>query len=322
LDWKAGSAGDAAVSATIRLNIERGPIGFVGLGVMGEPMCRNLARKIDRPVFGFDRAAEPLARLREFGVVPAASLTALARDCAIIFMALPSGAHVEAVCLEPQGLLAAIRPGALVVDLGTSPVALTRTIAGRFTQSGARYADAPIARTRQAAEDGTLSVMVGADAATFVELQPFLATFAADITHCGGVGAGQIVKILNNMVLIETVIALSEAIAVARRAGLDARVLFETLMKGSADSFALRNHGVKAILPGAFPERAFSTDYALKDLSYALALAADVGVTMPGAKIADDLLRATSERGYGAQYWPVVSRIIDEAAGATPPERS
>jgi 3-hydroxyisobutyrate dehydrogenase-like beta-hydroxyacid dehydrogenase len=293
------------------------PIGFVGLGVMGEPMCRNLAHKIGRPVFGFDQTQGPLARLREFGVAAADSLTTLARDCTIIFMALPSGRHVEAVCTGPGGLLEAIRPGTIVVDLGTSPVDLTRTIADRFALAGARYADAPIARTRQAAEEGTLSIMVGSDAATFAELKPLLATFAADITHCGGIGTGQIVKIMNNMVLVETVVALSEAIAVARRAGLDERVLFETLMKGSADSFALRNHGMKAILPGSFPERAFSTDYARKDLSYALALAADLGLKMPGATVADDLLKQTSERGYGALYWPVVSRIIDTDASPT-----
>lgn len=115
--------------------------------------------------------------------------------------------------------------------------------------------------------------MVGADDAVFAKLRPLISTFATDITHCGPVGAGQVVKILNNMVLMETVVALGEAMETATRAGLDARVLFETLAKGSADSFALRNHGMKAMLPGAFPERAFSTEYARKDLTYALDLA-------------------------------------------------
>lgn len=297
------------------------PIGFIGLGVMGEPMCRNLARKGTRRVLGFDRASEPLTRLREAGVERAESLADLARECGVIFMALPSGRHVEAVCSGADGLLAAIRPGTLVVDLGTSPVDLTRSLAARFAQAGARYADAPIARTRQAAEDGTLSIMVGADPETFAQLQPLLAMLATDVTHCGEVGSGQIVKILNNMVLVETVVALSEAIAVARRAGLDGRVLFETLTKGSADSFALRNHGMKAILPGSFPERAFSTDYARKDLSYALGLAAELGIRMRGAETADDLLRQAAEKGFGDLYWPVVSRIVDAdaaPAGSTP----
>lgn len=288
-----------------------GTIGFVGLGVMGEPMCRNMATKSGRKVVAYDRAAEPLARLAAHGIAAAADLAALAAGCDVIFMALPSGKHVEAVCAGEGGLLASIRPGTLVVDLGTSPVDLTRDLAARFVAKGARYADAPIARTRQAAEDGTLSIMVGASEVDFAELAPLLATLASEITHCGAIGAGQIVKIMNNMILVETVIALSEAVAVARHAGLSDKVLFETLTKGSGDSFALRNHGMKAILPGVFPERAFSTDYARKDLSYALALGAELGIEMRGAKTADALLREASEAGYADLYWPVVSRVID-----------
>ena len=286
-------------------------IGFIGLGVMGEPMCRNLARKSGRHLIGLDRAAEPIARLSAFGVEPGTSPAAMATSCGAVLLSLPSGKDVEAVCEGPDGLLAAARPGLVVVDLGTSPVGLTRDLAARFAAIGAHYADAPIARTRQAAEEGTLSIMVGADRPIFDALHPLLETLATDITHCGPVGTGQMVKILNNMVLVETVVALSEAIAVARRSGLDGRVLYETLMKGSADSFALRNHGMKAILPGQFPERAFSIEYARKDISYALALAAEVGVALPGARTADDLLRAASEAGYGDLYWPAVSRIVD-----------
>lgn len=288
-----------------------GAVGFVGLGVMGEPMCRNMATKSGRRVLAYDRAAEPLERLAAHGVGTAEGLAALAAGCDVIFMALPSGTHVEAVCAGEGGLLASVRRGTLVVDLGTSPVDLTRDLAARFAAKGARYADAPIARTRQAAEDGTLSIMVGASATDFAELKPLLATLASEITHCGEIGAGQIVKILNNMVLVETVVALSEAVAVARHAGLSDTVLFETLAKGSADSFALRNHGMKAILPGIFPERAFSTDYARKDLSYALALGTGFGVDLRGAKTAEGLLRDASDAGYADLYWPVVSRVID-----------
>jgi 3-hydroxyisobutyrate dehydrogenase-like beta-hydroxyacid dehydrogenase len=197
-------------------------------------------------------------------------------------MALPSGSHVEAVCAGDDGLLAHAQARHVIVDLGTSPVEATRKLAARFAAKGARYADAPIARTRQAAETGTLSVMVGGDAALFERLRPLIATFASDITHCGGVGAGQVVKILNNMVLMQTVVALSEALETAKRAGIDGDLLFQTLSKGSADSFALRNHGMKAMLPGAFPERSFSAVYARKDMSYALDLADSVGIELLG----------------------------------------
>jgi 3-hydroxyisobutyrate dehydrogenase-like beta-hydroxyacid dehydrogenase len=289
---------------------ETGRLGFIGVGVMGEPMCRNVAQKSGRAVIALDRDSEPLGRLRTAGVEAAENIAVLSRTCGIIFMALPSGKHVKAVSSGPDGLIAHARTGQIIVDLGTSPVDLTRTLAAKFAAKGAHYADAPIARTRQAAEDGTLSIMVGADAETFAAIRPLLACCATDITHCGPVGSGQIVKILNNLVLVETVVALSEALVVARRAGLDGKILFETLMKGSADSFALRNHGMKAVLPNIFPERAFSADYMRKDIGYALDLAAEVGAKAPGAELAGRLLEEASKAGFGDFYWPVVSRVI------------
>jgi 3-hydroxyisobutyrate dehydrogenase len=116
------------------------------------------------------------------------------------------------------------------------------------------------------------------------------------------------------MVLFETVAALSEAHAIARRSGVDAKLLFETLSKGSADSFALRNHGLKAIIPGDFPERAFSVEYALKDLQYALELADDAGVDAAGARRVEKLFRGAIARGLGALYHPVVSRLLEGGA--------
>jgi 3-hydroxyisobutyrate dehydrogenase len=285
-------------------------IGFIGLGVMGEPICRNLARKSGKPVVGFDLADAPLQRLAEVGVMRAASPAQLAEQSDVIFMALPSGKHVEVVCDGADGLLAHAAARHTIVDLGTSAVDLTRALATRFAAKGADYADAPIARTRQAAEEGTLSVMVGASEATFAKLKPLIGTFATDITHCGPVGSGQVVKILNNMVLMQTVVALAEALEAAKRAGLDGRLLFETLMKGSADSFALRNHGMKAMLVDTFPERAFSTQYARKDLGYALDLAQSVGIKLEGAELADRLLGQAAEEGFGDLYWPVLSRVV------------
>lgn len=286
-----------------------GDIGFVGLGVMGEPMCRNIAIKSGRTVRASDLAKAPVERLAAFGVLPA-DLATIAASSDVVLLSLPGGPELETVCRGEKGLLAAMRAGATVVDLGTSPVALTRRLATDFAARGVFYADAPVARTREAAEKGTLSIMVGGTAETYARIEPLLACCASDITHCGEVGAGQTVKILNNMVLIQTVVALSEALALARRAGVDGAVAFGTLAKGSADSFALRNHGMKAVLPGIFPERAFSAEYALKDLACALELAAEAGLDLPGAQVADGLLRKAIAAGDGAAYWPVISRRI------------
>lgn len=285
-------------------------IGFIGLGVMGEPMCRNLALKSGAPVLAYDRDPKPLARLKAHGVIASVSARAVADGADIVFLSLPSGEVVAELVRGEDGLLAAARTGQIIVDLGTSPVDLTRQLAQEFSQREAQFVDAPVARTRAAAEAGTLSVMVGADAGTFEALRPLLAMFASDVTHCGAAGCGQVVKILNNMVLFETVIALAEAHAIGTRSGVDPQLLFDTLSKGSADSFALRNHGMKAILPGQFPARAFSVEYARKDLSYALCLARESAVDASGARNADGCLRQSIEAGDGDLYFPVVSRLI------------
>jgi 3-hydroxyisobutyrate dehydrogenase len=287
-------------------------IGFIGLGVMGEPICRNLVRKSDAHVIAFDLAPEPLARLREQGGSVAHSVAEVVAGSDIVFLCLPSAKHVRSV-FEGDGILKNIRKGQIVVDLGTSSVALTRDFARQLQTRGAAWADAPIARTRQAALDGTLSVMVGATAELFGSIEPLIRCFATDVTHCGDVGAGQVTKILNNMVLFQTVNALAEAVAVARRNGVDPKLLLETLSKGSADSFALRNHGLKAIVPGNFPERAFSTEYALKDLSYALELAADAGIRIRGAELLGKVLQEAIEAGSGAAYFPVIAKHIGGA---------
>jgi 3-hydroxyisobutyrate dehydrogenase len=285
-------------------------IGFIGLGVMGEPICRNLVKKSGARVLAFDLAAEPLARLSEQGAAVAASVAEVVADSELVFLCLPSAKQVRAV-FEGDGILKNIRKTQVVVDLGTSSVKQTREFAKLLQASGASWADAPIARTRQAAQDGTLSVMVGATPELYTSIEPLIRCFATDVTHCGDVGAGQVTKILNNMVVFQTVNALAEAVAVAKRNGVEPALLLDTLSKGSADSFVLRNHGLKAIVPGNFPERAFSTEYALKDLSYALELAADAGIRIRGAELIGKVLQEAIDAGSGDAYFPVIARHID-----------
>jgi 3-hydroxyisobutyrate dehydrogenase-like beta-hydroxyacid dehydrogenase len=285
-------------------------LGFIGLGTMGEPMCANLARKSGLPVHALDRRAEPLERLAAEKVASCGSIAELTARADLIFLSLPSGREVEEVCLGPGGIAASGGRTRIVVDCGTSPVALTRTLASRLAEAGIDFADAPVARTREAAQQGRLSIMVGASAALFARIGPYLAAMGSDITHCGAVGSGQVVKILNNMVLFETVGALAEALAIGGRAGVDERLLLETLSKGSADSFALRNHGMKAMLPRDFPENAFCAEYALKDLGYALELALAGGVAAAGAEVARDRLGVAIARGHGRKYWPVLLAAV------------
>jgi 3-hydroxyisobutyrate dehydrogenase-like beta-hydroxyacid dehydrogenase len=285
-------------------------IGFIGLGVMGEPICRNLAARSGEKVLGFDLDPAPLARLKAQGVEAAASVREIAQECDLVFLSLPGVPEVETVCAGPSGLMLHARAGSYVIDLSTTTVALARELHSRFDARGVHFADAPIARTREAAEKGTLSVMVGSTEQMFNRMRPMLARIATDITHCGGPGAGQATKLINNMVLFQNVVALAEALALARRAGLSAKHVFETLAKGSADSFALRHHGLKAMVPEDYPERAFSVEYALKDLEYALEFAVQAGAELSGARNAKALLERAAAAGLGKRYFPVLAKML------------
>jgi 3-hydroxyisobutyrate dehydrogenase-like beta-hydroxyacid dehydrogenase len=217
----------------------------------------------------------------------------------MVFLSLPGGPELAEVGAR---LLPLMRPGTVLVDLSTAPVELTRELAAKFADRGIAYADAPVARTRLAAERGELCVMVGADAATFQRIEPYLRCFASDVLHCGPVGAGQVVKLMNNMVLFEIGSAIAEALAIGRESGIDPEVLVEALSQGSADSFALRNHARNAMLPRTYPARAFSTRYALKDLDYALALATKAGIDAPGARLVQDRFKRAITAGDGDRY--------------------
>jgi 3-hydroxyisobutyrate dehydrogenase-like beta-hydroxyacid dehydrogenase len=288
--------------------------GFIGLGVMGEPMCRHFVKKTGAKVLVHDINAEPVARLVQAGAVDAGSVAAAAK-ADIVFISMPSGVHLKKICEMTGGLLEFARDGQTIVDLSTSPLKLTRELAAAFAAKGADYADAPVARTRAAAEAGTLAISVGATPEIFKRIEPLLRCFAAEVTHCGGIGAGQVVKILNNMVVVGTVTALCEAAAIAESAGVSTQTLFEAFSKGSADSFALRNHGYKAVIPREFPERVFSTDYMHKDVSYALDMARDGGIEAREAALGGKLLAEASEKGFGDNYWPVIVKIIEGSSG-------
>jgi 3-hydroxyisobutyrate dehydrogenase-like beta-hydroxyacid dehydrogenase len=286
-------------------------LGFIGLGVMGEAMCRNLAKKSGAQVVAYDTRPAPLDALTQDGVERAASVADVASRADTIFMCLPGEPQVRAVGTELASL---VRAGRTVVDMSTVPVALARELAAAFGAKSVAFADAPVARTAQAAKDGTLAIMVGAEQSVFTRLLPYLACMGTEITHCGAVGAGAAVKLMNNMVVAQTVVALAEALAIARASGaVDPDVLFTTMTKGSADSFVLRNHGLKSLVPDRHPtEGAFPTTYIIKDLSYAIALAESAGLTLEQASTTKRLMERTAAAGYAQNYYTAVIKEIDK----------
>lgn len=287
-------------------------IGFIGLGVMGAPMCRNMALKHAGPVRAFDLAADSFAILEGTKAERAADIASLAADARTIFLSLPGGKQVTAVC---EQIAQAASPGTVVVDLSTTSVADARRVDSALAVAGLQFADAPVARTREAAQKGQLSIMVGAPDALYARIRPMLDMIATDVTHGGAVGCGQVLKLVNNMLVFEHVVALAEMMVVAERAGVAPEVLLDAVSKGSGDSFVLRNHGRKAMLSNTFPDKAFPAEYVLKDISYVLELAASSGVRANSAETAKTYYQGLIEAGLGGRYFPVVLEFIRQQGG-------
>lgn len=274
---------------------------------MGRGMSSNVARKHPGTVFAFDLNPQAVSSVVEAGALAAKSVAQVGEMADLIFFSLPGGKQVAAVCEE---ILANAGPGTIVVDLSTTSVADARAVHARLAEQKIDFADAPVARARAAADAGTLSIMVGASEALFARIEPYLRYMGTDINRCGEVGCGQVVKLVNNTLLFEHVAALAEMMVVSERAGVPPKTLLDVLSISSADSFALRNHGMKAMLPRAFPEKAFPSDYVLKDLGYAIEMAEGTGVDASLAKRAGEYYAAAVAQGIGAKYFPAIIELI------------
>ena len=296
-------------------------IGFVGLGVMGGPMCRNMALKHAGDVIAFDVTEEAFNSLDGARAIRAANLAEIAQRADFVFLSLPGGPQVERVCLGEQGITEGIAGGGhkpkAIIDLSTTTVESARSVAQRLAKTGVDFADAPVARTREAAQRGELSIMVGGSKALFATIEPLLRYIGTDVTHCGETGCGQVVKLANNALVFENTLALAEMMVIAERAGVNPEVLLDAVSKGSGDSFALRNHGRKSLLPRNYPEKSFPPEYAVKDLGYVLELAGQVGVTARVAQLAERYYDTTAKEGWAGRYYPAVMEIIDKNKNLT-----
>jgi 3-hydroxyisobutyrate dehydrogenase len=291
-------------------------LGYIGLGVMGGRMCRNLAMKAGLPVIGYDIDPDKARALDNLGVTAAESVRDVVENADIIFVCVPGEPQVRDVAFGADGLVANIRQGQTVVDMTTATVEVNREVAAALAAKGVDFADAPVARGVPAAQDGTLSIMVGASDAVLARIKPYLAHMGTDISHCGGIGTGQVLKLMNNMLVFENVSAIAEAMAIATRAGVERSKVFEILSRGSADSFVMRKHG-SHMTTGEYPDDQFPTTYSLKDIGYALDLAEKVGVDAAGAKLAQARLQAAADRGLGKFYAPVIYKLFEDEETST-----
>jgi len=289
-------------------------VGFIGLGAMGKPMATNLVKK-QFPLIVFDIRREPVEELVRLGAKSAKSSKELASSSDVIITMVPSSPDVEAVILGKDGVVEGIREGSIVIDMSTIAPFTTKKVAEALSRRGARMIDAPVARGVKAAIEGTLSIFVGGDKEVFEECRAILEAMGTDIYHVGDIGSGEVVKIVNNLILQTSVPVIAEGLVLGVKAGVKPDVLFEALSKSSANSFALQNHFKNFVLPGNFEVGRFPVDYTIKDLGLALQTAMELHVPLLFGSLANQVYEGARAAGKSKNYFPVVITLLEEMTG-------
>ncbi|WP_051340743.1 NAD(P)-dependent oxidoreductase [Azospirillum halopraeferens] len=299
--------GSAAAHDADRPDLTGRTIGFIGLGLMGKPMVRHLAARGARPVI-HSRSRGPVEELAGEGMTPADTPAAVAAAADTVVLMLTDTPAVEAVTEGPGGLLEGLRPGALVIDMGTTAVAATRRLAEVVAGRGGALVDAPVSGGTVAAEAATLTIMAGGEEAAVRRAWPLFAAMGRRITHVGGPGAGQVAKAANQVIVALSIGAVAEALALARAAGVDPARVREAIRGGFAESRILELHGERMVTGNYTPGGRSSVQ--LKDLNQALALAAESGIDLPAVTLSRTLYERLVDRGDGGLDHAALYRLF------------
>jgi 3-hydroxyisobutyrate dehydrogenase-like beta-hydroxyacid dehydrogenase len=281
---------------------------------MGLPMARNIL-KHGYSVTAYDIVADKVKEAAAAGANPAGSCKAVAEQSDIVISIVPATAHVKAAMLGRDGVIEGIAPGSTVIEMSTVDPAMVGELALALANKRVDLLAAPVVRGVKGAISGTLSIYVGGDLAVFERCKPLLSTMGTDIEYCGGVGTGNIVKLVNNMIVGIAVCALSEAMVLGVKGGVNPDVLFSSLSKGSANSFVLQNHVKNHVLTGDFSEGIFSIDYEMKDLGLALSTADDLRVPQQFCALAYQTYQQARALGLSKKYYPAVIEVYERLAG-------
>lgn len=272
-------------------------IGFIGLGLMGSNMVENLQNKgFEMVIMG--RKKDVVAQVVERGNARVAvSPKEMAQACDIIMLCVTTSDVVESLVYGDDGILAGIKEGAVLIDFGTSVPASTRKIGADLAAKGAGMIDAPLGRTPAHAKDGLLNIMAAGDQATFDQVKPVLDEQGENVFYLGALGAGHVTKLINNFMGMTTVCAMSQAFAVADRAGVDRAQLFDIMSAGPSNSPFMafcKKYAVDGV-----SDLGFSINNANKDLAYFLKMAADMGTRAEIAEGTSHNLQAAVDAGMG-----------------------
>jgi 2-hydroxy-3-oxopropionate reductase len=289
------------------------PVGFIGLGLMGKPMALNLLKK-GFPVVAHSRSRGPVDEAVAAGATAADSPAEVARSASVIITMLPDGPDVAKVLEGDNGVFGAMSKGTAIVDSSTIAPATAKRLAARAKELGASFLDAPVSGGEIGAVAGTLTFMVGGDAAALEQVRQVLSAMGSPekIVHIGESGAGQICKACNQIVLGGTMSVVAEAIALARNAGVDPMKVRAALMGGFAQSRVLEVHGERMIAGNWKP--GFKAKFFKKDLGIALNTLAENGVPAPTSAIVQQLVHAQVGKNGGDEDYSAIATVIFEMA--------
>lgn len=285
-------------------------VAFIGLGIMGVPMCLHLL-KGGHPVFSYTRS-QTHPSIPEAGATVCTSPRAAAEQADIIIMIVNDTPNVEQVLFGDGGVIEADLHGKIIVDMSTiSPVA-TKDFAAKIIAAGGDYLDAPVSGGDVGAQAGSLSIMVGGSETAYQQVLPLFQLMGQNITHIGDVGSGQITKMANQVIVAQSIQAVAEALLLASKAGADPEKVRQALMGGFANSRILEVHGQR-MTSGSF-EPGFKVNLHQKDITSALNTARELGVPLPGAALFQQLLSSCTAQGGADWDHSAVIKVLEQAA--------
>lgn len=287
-------------------------IGFIGLGIMGRGMVQNLLNAGFK-VCVWNRTASRMTPFLEQGAIKGASPADVARQATIIITCVSDTPDVETVILGEQGAIEGVSTGDLLIDMSTISPHTTQQIAQKLTEKGAFMLDAPISGGSEGAANGTLSIMVGGDEAQVERAMPAFEAMGKAITHVGGTGAGQTVKLVNQILVVGNMLAVGEALLFAQAGGLDLQKTLEAVKAGAAGSWMLSNRGPQVIDRDWRP--GFTIDLQQKDLRLVLQAADQMGVPILGTSTIFNLYRTLQQKGLGDEGNHALVKALEALAG-------
>jgi len=287
-------------------------VGFVGIGIMGRGMVRNLAKAGLKPRI-WNRTRSRLDDLVAEGFDVAEDPAALAATSDVVLICVSDTPDVEAVVLGKRGVLEGIRPGSLVVDMSTISPRATVEIGKRLAEREVHMLDAPISGGSEGAAKGTLSIMVGGEAGQVERVMPFFRAMGKAITHVGPLGAGQKVKLVNQILVVVNALAVSEALLFAQAGGLDLEKTLEAVVPGAAGSWMLQFRGPQVVKRDWRP--GFTIDLQQKDLRLVLEAADQLGTPVLGTSLVFNLYRTLQAEGLGSEGNHALVKALERLSG-------